>query len=98
MAEVILSHFATSVLDKVSSFATECAANEIKSTRNVKKEIGKLESSLRSICAVLQDAEGRKSSSYAYIKYIKMMFWMMWLPEIWSRKYIKVSLLNFNIY
>ncbi|XP_066373010.1 putative disease resistance protein RGA1 [Miscanthus floridulus] len=64
MAEVILSHFATSILEKVSSFATECAVNEIKSTRNVKKEIGKMESSLRSICALLQDAEGRQSSSH----------------------------------
>jgi hypothetical protein len=65
MASVIISHIAISALRKVVSLGTKWAANEIKSTWKIKKEIGQLERSLRSICAVLQDDEGRKSTSHA---------------------------------
>ncbi|EAY97677.1 hypothetical protein OsI_19599 [Oryza sativa Indica Group] len=65
MAEVLLSGFVMSILRKAALFAIEYGMNEIKSDRNVPKELGKLQSSLQSIRAVLQEAERKQSISSA---------------------------------
>ncbi|GAB4859640.1 hypothetical protein Ancab_011121 [Ancistrocladus abbreviatus] len=67
MAEVLLVNLATSVIEKVASYA----AGEIKLALNHKKELGKLKNSLQAISAVLQDAENRQSANNSLRNWIK---------------------------